>query len=59
MRICGGRVGLEDWFGIKFDSQTEAEEVMKILEELLGKSRKVNEEQTNVNEKGTDDVGKD
>jgi hypothetical protein len=52
MHVCGGQTGHEVWFGVVFESRTEAENVMKFLENGIEKTCKVDSKQT-VKEKGT------
>jgi len=46
MKLCGGFVDNEAWYGIKFSSKSEAENVMDFLEKSIQEIGKVNEEQT-------------
>jgi hypothetical protein len=50
------------WYGVVFDTQDEAKDVMEFLEKGIGNGSKVDSKQTEVetvSEKGKKDVGKD
>ena len=62
MHLCGQSLNGVGWYGVVFETQDEAKDVMEFLEKGIGNGSKVDSKQTEVetvSEKGKKDVGKD